>query len=176
MKCVSCAVEYGKQEVSKLRKGSNCKKCSQLLSLVEFWSEADIIGDLEFALKQPDSIVLVAENSDGLIAFTWGYRIPFDKFLFLKGKIPVESSYMDEIAVRGDKRLKGIGTLIGINYIEVVRQQGLSEVILRTDERNKSSMSLFGKLGFLGIPSFESSKGKVYDPQFLDRIYLRRSV
>ena len=107
---------------------------------------------------------------------TWGYRLPLDKFPFLEGKVKSNCSYMDEIAVRGDKRLKGIGTLLGRAYIESVRQQGLSEVVLRTDERNDSSMSLFGKLGFSGIADSESSRGKVYDPQFPNRIYLRRGI
>lgn len=175
MKCVSCGVEYGRQEVSKLD-GGNCKKCSQPLNLVEFWSEAEVVSDLEFALAQPNSIVLVAENYDGLTGFTWGYKIPFEKFPFLKGKIPAESSYMDEIAVRGDKRLRGMGTLLGRDYIEAVRKQGLSEVVLRTDERNVSSIALFGKLGFSGILDSENPRGKIYDPQFPNRIYLRRKV
>jgi len=174
MKCVSCGVEYGRQELNTRQEG--CKKCNQPLDLVEFWSDAEIVEDLGFALAQPDPIVLVAENSDGLAGMTWGYRIPFEKFPFLQGKVPAESSYMDEIVVRGDKRLKGIGTLLGRAYIEAVRQQGLSEVVLRTDERNASSMSLFGKLGLSGIADPESSRGRVYDPQFPNRIYLRREV
>jgi GNAT superfamily N-acetyltransferase len=174
MKCVSCSVEYGRQELN--TRQEDCKKCNQPLNLVEFWSDAEIVEDLGFALAQPDPIVLVAENSDGLAGMTWGYRIPFEKFPFLQGKVPAESSYMDEIAVRGDKRLKGVGTLLGRAYIEAVRQQGLSEIVLRTDERNASSMSLFGKLGLSGIADSESSRGKVYDPQFPNRIYLRREV
>ena len=176
MKCVSCSVEYGRQEVNELEERTDCKKCSQPLSLVEFWSKVDITKDLEFALEQPDSLVLVAGNSDELAGFTWGYRIPFDKFPFLKGKVSTESSYMDEIAVRGDKRLRGIGTLLGKDYIETVKQQRLSEVVLRTDERNSSSILLFGKLGFQEIPDVKSLRGKIYDPKFPNRIYLRRTV
>ena len=174
MKCVSCGVEYSRQELN--TRQEDCKKCNQPLKLVEFWGDAEIVGDLEFALAQPNPVVLVTENSDELAGMTWGYRIPLEKFPFLQGKIPAESSYMDEIAVRGDKRLKGIGTLLGRAYIEAVRQQGLSEVVLRTDERNLSSMSLFEKLGFSGIADSESSKGKIYDPQFPNRLYLRRGV
>ena len=174
MKCVSCGVEYGRRELDTRKE--DCKKCNQPLNLVEFWSDAEIVGDLEFALVQPDSVVLVAENSDGIAGMTWGYKISFEKFPFLLGKISTESSYMDEIAVRGDNRLKGVGMLLGRAYIKAVRQQGLSEIVLRTDERNISSMSLFGKLGFSGIADSESSRGKVYDSQFPNRIYLRRRV
>ena len=176
MKCIACSVEYGRQEVTGLCERKICKKCNQPLKLVEFWSEADITNDLGFALTQPNSIVLVAENNDKLAGMTWGYRLPFDKFPFLDGKVSVESSYMDEISVRGDIRLKGIGTLLGRAYIETVRQQGLFEVVLRTDERNTSSMSLFKKLGFSGIPSTEDQRSIIYDPQFLNRVYLRMKV
>jgi GNAT superfamily N-acetyltransferase len=174
MKCISCGIEYGRQELN--TRQEDCKKCNQPLNLIEFWSDAEIVEDLEFALAQPNPVVLVAENSDGLAGMTWGYRLPLEKFPFLQGKVSAESSYMDEIAVRGDKRLKGIGTLLGRVYIEVVKQQRLSEVVLRTDERNASSMSLFGKLGFSGIVDYESSRGQVYDPKFPNRIYLRREV
>jgi len=174
MKCVSCGVEYGRQELN--TRQEDCKKCSQPLNLVEFWSDTEIVEDLEFALAQPNPIVLVAEDSNGLAGMTWGYRISLEKFPFLEGKIPAESNYMDEIAVRGDKRLKGVGKLLGREYIKAVRQQGLSDVVLRTDERNISSMSLFRKLGFSGIADSESLRGKVYDPQFPNRIYLRREL
>ena len=176
MKCVSCGIEYGRKEVERARKEADCKKCNQLLELTEFWAESDILEDLRFALAQPDSTILVAENSDGLAGFTWGYRIPLDKFPFLKGKVPVKSSYMDEVAVRGDKRLRGVGTLLGEGYVTFAKQQGLSEIVLRTDERNVASMALFRKLGFLDIPDLESSRGSVYDPEFPNRIYLRRGL
>ncbi len=175
MKCTSCGVEYGKEEVNKLRKGE-CKKCNQPLNLVEFWSDSDIIDDLGFALTQPNSIVLVAENSEGISGFTWGYRIPISKFRFLEGKIDDRSSYMDEIAVRADKRLRGVGTRLGKEYIEAVRQQGLAEVVLRTDERNTSSIALFRKLGFSGIVDIKNPSRSIYDPQFPSRVYLRRGV
>ncbi len=176
LKCVSCKVEYDKQEVKTLCKGGLCKKCNQPLTLTEFWSETDIANDLGFALTQQDPIVLVAESHDRLVGMTWGYRLPLDKFPFLNGKVSIEASYMDEIAVRGDGRLRGIGTLLGENYIEAVRQQRLSEVVLRTDERNISSMSLFRKLGFLTIPNAEDQRRVFYDPQFPNRIYLRKEV
>ena len=174
MKCISCGIEYGRQEV--ITRQKECKKCKEPLNLTEFWSDTEIIKDLESALEKPNSIILVAESDGGLTGMTWGYKIPLETFPFLEGKISPESSYMDEIAVRGDKRLKGIGTLLGETYIKAVQQQGLSEIVLRTDERNSSSMSLFRRLGFSGISDPENVRGKVYDPQFQSRIYLRRKL
>ena len=174
MKCVSCEVEYGIKE--SLTVLDYCKKCDEPLNLVEYWSSGDVIKDLDFALSNPNSFVLVAENDNGLLGLSWGYKLPVEKFPFLDGKISSKANYMDEIAVRGDNRIKGIGTLLGNAYIDEVAKQGLSEIVLRTDERNVSSMRLFEKLGFSDIKDECSPRGKVYDPDFSSRIYLRRRI
>ncbi|MFH1071991.1 MAG: GNAT family N-acetyltransferase [Nanoarchaeota archaeon] len=174
VKCASCNVEYG--IVESQSPGPYCKKCNALLELTEYWSSEDIVQDMEFALSQPDPILLVAENSTGLAGFTWGYRLPREKFPFLAGKIAEDTNYMDEISVCGSKRLKGIATQLGSAYLENARAQGMREVVLRTDERNTASMSLFWKLGFSGIPDPGNSRGSVYDPDFQYRIYLKRAL
>ncbi len=172
-KCLSCGVEYDKQEV--LTVADSCKKCNEPLELADFWSADDVKQDLEFALSQQEPIILVAENSDGLAGFAWGYMLPFEKFPFLSGKVEQEASYMDEIAVKGDKRLKGIGTQLGRKYLEAAKERA-SEVVLRTDERNVSSMSLFRKLGFSNMPDSKNPKGNIYDPVYQNRIYLKKDL
>ncbi len=146
--------------------------------LREFWSFGEIENDLVSGLAQKNPIVLVANNGKGLVGFTWGYQLPLEKFPFLEGKVQQEANYMDEIAVRGSKRQKGIGTALGLQYLERARQQGMREVVLRTDERNEASMVLFRKLGFRDIPDSSDSRGKVYDPgqELQNRIYLRRDL
>jgi len=176
MKCSCCNVEYSKKEVDSSNRGQKCKKCDQPLNLVEFWSETEITEDLNYASSQQNPLILVAESKNVIIGMSWGYKIPLEKFPFLTGKVSPESNYMDEIAVRGDSRLRGIGTIIGETYISKVRQQGLKEIVLRTDERNTSSMKLFNKLGLSSISDLDSSRGKVYDPEFTNRIYLRREL
>jgi len=170
LKCSNCGVEYGRYEAA----NEKCKKCEKPLHMIEFWSNSDIIADLEFALNQPNPIVLVAELGSELAGMSWGYKIPFDKFPFLKGKIPAESSYMDEIAVRGDRRRIGIGKALGRAFIEA--SKNLSEVVLRTDERNPASIALFKRLGFSAIPDPKNPRGLVYDQQYPNRIYLRSEV
>ncbi len=158
-KCPECGINYGLLEVN--QSSLYCKKCNKKINFIEFWSSEDIEKDLEFALSQQNSIVLVAENTDGLEGFSWGYQIPFDKFPFLTCKINSESNYMDEIAVRGNKRKRGIGLRLCKEYINKVRAP---EIVLRTDRRNLASMTLFKKSGFLSLD--------IYDPQYTDRIYL----
>ncbi len=176
MKCCNrkCCINYGKREVRTPQK--YCEQCEKPLVLREFWSFGEIEKDLVSGLSQKNPIALVADNGKGLTGFTWGYQLPLEKFPCLAGKVQKEVSYMDEIAVRGNRREKGIGTALGLRYLETAKQQGMLEVVLRTDERNKASMALFRKLGFRDIPDPSSPRGKVYDPIFPERIYLRREV
>lgn len=144
-------------------------------NLIEYWSSEAIMEDMDLARSQQKTIILVAANSDEIVGFTWGYALPIEKFPFLDGKVG-DASYMDEIAVRGDKRLRGIGTLLGKAYLVLAAQKDQSEVVLRTDERNVASMALFQKLNFKDIPDARSEKGRVFDPKYPDRIYLQRNV
>ena len=100
--------------------------------------------------------------------FSWGYRLPLEKFPFLKGKIGSNSSYMDEIAVRGNSRQIGTGTLLGKAYVKTAENQGIDEVVLRTDIWNEASMSLFKKLGFRSLG--------IFDPEYGNRIYLSKTL
>ena len=165
-KCSACNTGYGIKESE--RAEDACKKCDSPLELVDFWSSEEIIQDLEFALSQQNKLVLVAENNARIAGFTWGYKLPFEKFPFLEGKISPSTLYMDEIAVRGDKRLKGVGTRLGEAFLDSAKAQGLEEAILRTDERNPASIALFRKLGFREIG--------IKDPEFPSRTYMKKVI
>jgi len=93
----------------------------------------------------------------------------------LKNKISKNSNYLSEIAVKPDCRINGVGTALGLTYLSMNREKNLEEVVLRTDERNDSSMGLFRKLGFICL--FESSiQDFVRDKDFYNRIYLKKSL
>ena len=139
----------------------------------ETWSDKEIIFDLEFALSQKNPIVLVANIDKNILGFTWGYDLPIEKFPFLEGKISRKTNYMDEIAVTGNSRLKGIGKLLGQNYLEYLKKQGSNECVLRTDERNLASMTLFKRLCF--VPVLDNNK-PIYDPEYKSRIYLKNKL
>lgn len=161
-KCVCCGIEYGKQEA--LEAVEKCKICKEKLILTEFWSAEDVTSDLNFALSQPSNILLVCGFNSQLFGFTWGYRLPEERFPFLNGRIPSKVSYMDEIAVRGDSRLNGVGYSLGDQYLNTACNQGMNGVVLRTDCRNVASMALFRKLGFQATG--------ITDPQYKNRVYL----
>lgn len=164
MKCTFCNDNYGREEMK--RQPAQCKKCSKPLQLKEFWSPEEIQADLRYAQTQESPIVLVSEANTEVIGFSWGYTLPLEKFPFLKGKVNAQANYMDEIAVRGDIRKKGVGKALGRAYLKKIQERGIPEIILRTDERNESSMGLFKSLGF-------ASTG-IYDPEYPSRVYLRK--
>ena len=82
---------------------------------------------------------------------------------------------MDEIAVRADKRVKGVGTALCKAYLKQAQNLNMREVVLRTDQRNTASMKLFSKNGFEPIPD-DGIRGAVYDPAFENRIYLKNNL
>lgn len=132
----------------------------------ETWSAEDIKEDLNFALSQVQPIALVAEQNNQFTGFSWGYKLPFEYFPFLAGKVNPHCSYLDEIAVIKTARKQGIGKILGNVYFSQARQMGIDNIVLRTDERNKASMALFDSLGFklLGVR----------DPKYPNRQYLVR--
>jgi ribosomal protein S18 acetylase RimI-like enzyme len=170
-KCASCGVKYTQKDVGAISLPVNCKKCQVPLSLRDFWSDEEIRRDLSFSLSQPFPVNLVAENGNGLVGMIWGCLIPLDHFAFLKDHILSETHYLDDIAVRQDRRMCGIGTQLGLQYLEEVKKMGISEIILRTDERNVASMALFKKLGF--SPLYADNQ-LLRDPNHFHRIYLKK--
>jgi len=189
--CACCGVEYGRIEVRLIGEreqplndheepAGNCKKCSADMpaNLRDFWTREKVEGDLGLALRNTNPIVLVAReiSSDSPIGFTWGYRISFEHFPFLRQVLPENTLYIDEIAVAANQRRKGIGKSLGQELIRMATQNGLTTFATRTDERNDSSMALFEHLGFTGIPDAKDSRGFLFDPAFQNRIYLRLKV
>lgn len=130
----------------------------------ETWSDEQVKKDLEFALSQQFPISLIAENSSGLIGFSWGYLLPSKEFPFLFRKVSEKCSYMDEMAVQRDRRIRGIASALGRRYLEIAKSQGIKEVVLRTDIWNFASMALYKKLGFRNTG--------VFDPKYKNRLYL----
>ena len=48
----------------------------------ENWADEEVLRDIEFASSQDSLIFLVAENGQGIAGFSWGYKLPFEKFPF----------------------------------------------------------------------------------------------
>ena len=134
----------------------------------ETWNPEEIKQDLEFAFCEKEPIVLVAETDNILAGFVWGYNLPLEKFPWLANVIKNNANYMDEIAVRGNKRVKGIAKTMGEEYLKCVAGKNLDGVVLRTDIWNSASMALFRRLGF--------ENTGIFDPKYKDRIYLYKEL
>jgi len=93
-KCIKCGINYGINEVKTA--GDSCKQCNEALELVEFWSSEEIKGDLEFALSQPEPLVLVAQtNKDP-------YRVLIATVLSLRTKDQVTAKASRKLFAKAD--------------------------------------------------------------------------
>lgn len=178
MKCSSCGIEYGEAEVGAIEKEDDvhCKNCDEPLELEEFWSRKTVKEELEFALAQADSVVLVAEDKDGLAGILWGYRASFEKYPFMKGKVREDANYWDTVAVKRDKRGGGLATLLGKNYLERAKQLGVSQVVGRIREEVEQTHLLVRKFGFSTIPEQRDAGKRVYDPSYHNNLYITKDL
>jgi ribosomal protein S18 acetylase RimI-like enzyme len=129
-----------------------------------FWTDKMVNEDIDYAKNQGDFIGKLATNSMNVVGFTWGYRLPLDKFPFLDFK---NSIYVDELAVRKDFRKKGIGTRLTEMIIEDARRLGYDNVALRTDVNGSAYL-------FYTDRNFKDTG--IRDPEYPERTYRRRKI
>ncbi|HUB92353.1 MAG TPA: GNAT family N-acetyltransferase [Candidatus Saccharimonadales bacterium] len=134
----------------------------------EDWKPEEVRKDLEFAISQAKPVILVLERERRIRGFTWGYSLPMEKFPFLEGAVEGNAIYMDEIAVDPRARRQGIGKALCMSFLIASGLAGFEQAVLRTDQRNEASMSLFGSVGF-------SNMG-ICDPEYPSRLYLRKRL
>ncbi len=172
MKCSSCGIEYGTEETKESK--DLCKNCHAPLELIEYWDCETVKEEIKFALSQPDSTVLIAEDNEDIVGILWGYIISFEKYPFLKGRVENNANYWDTIAVKKNKRLGGIAVLLGNKYLECVKRQGLSQIVGRIREEKERTHLLVKKFGFSIIPEQKDIKTRIYDPNFPGNVYLTK--
>lgn len=131
-----------------------------------FWTSEMVDEDINFALSQEDFIGKLALNSNNVIGFTWGYRLPLEKFPFLKEVVGEDVIYIDELAVKSDFRRRKIGTTLTNMLIGDVSKLGYNTITLRTNT-NGFAYIFYKKLGFEDIG--------VRDPDYPERTYMKKS-
>jgi ribosomal protein S18 acetylase RimI-like enzyme len=132
-----------------------------------FWTDKMVDDDISFALDQKDFIGKLALCSNDVVGFTWGYKLPFEKFPFLKGVTRDETIYIDELAVRSDFRRRKIGATLTNLLIENAIGLGYYDLILRTDV-NGVAYAFYKSLGF--------DDTEVRDPTYPERTYMKKSI
>lgn len=173
---------------------SKCKKCDSSMepevfggckplfltsrNLVDFWTKEDVINDLRFCQSQKYPTIPVAENTEidsefnetcEVVGFCYGYKLPFQKFPFLKGKVNDKSGYVDEIVVRNDFRRRGIGGNMLQRALESFDENQMKQAIVRT-LTTSNAYPLFRKLDFKVIGRVD--KNDMYE----NRVYLAKDL
>jgi len=130
-----------------------------------FWTSEMVDEDINFALSQKDFIGKLALNSNNVVGFTWGYKLPLEKFPFLKEVVGEDVIYIDELAVKSDFRRRKIGSMLTNMLIEDASRLGYDILTLRTDI-NGIAYIFYSKLGF--------EDTSIRDPQYPERTYMKK--
>lgn len=113
-----------------------CAKQSKAVLLVEYWPMSKIVSDFYCEMKKPESICVIAQISNQIIGFAWGYRLSanteIDSHLDAPGLHKLLSGnffYLDECAITPPHQGKGIGKMLVSN---IFKEQQQKQVLLRT--------------------------------------------
>ena len=90
-------------------------------------------------LKNPQTIMLVAEGKDQIIGYLWGRMTIY---------IYKKTGYFDDVFVRKEFRGKKIGTSLIKDFISIMKKKGVKRFRLGVSIRNKDALKFYKKLGF----------------------------
>jgi len=143
----------------------------------EPWKEElepkEVIETMREQLERPGAIALAAIKDKKVVGFIWMYEIfksdlkegtrysPKLKFLFENQKRVL---YLQEMGVIKEMRQQGIGEKLARELLRRGKQNGAKVVVLSTNGKAKSMISLISKIGF-------QNSGIVRPPKELGRTY-----
>ena len=132
------------------------------IGLIERDSFADPWGSREFttALGSPQTIFLVAEDSDGAVA---GYAI---------ATAVADEAEILNLAVRQERRQHGIGGRLLDSALTEVRSRGAEQVYLEVRESNEAARKLYASRGFDEV----TRRRKYYQHPVEDALVLRLAM
>lgn len=87
-------------------------------------------------LQNPFSLFLVAEGRSGVIAFAVAWKV-------------TDEIHLNNIAVRGNCRNRGVGHSLVKRIISLLHQQGAVKVYLEVREKNLAARGFYRKMGFI---------------------------
>jgi len=94
-------------------------------------------------LADPDVVVLVAEQDQQVIGYTFAAMEGYD-YKSLRGP----AGLLHDILVDPDHRGHGVGRRLLDETVSILQQRGARQIVLSTAERNDSAQRLFARLGF----------------------------
>ena len=103
----------------------------------------DYASFLGAQLKDPDSVIFVADNRGAVIGYTFG-AIQGPDYIALRGPAGV----LHDLIVDPGHRGRGVGRLLLDTILAYLNSRGAPRVVLSTAEQNESAQRLFEHTGF----------------------------
>lgn len=94
-------------------------------------------------LREPDVLVLVAEQDDKVLGYVYAGLEPLS-WKELRGP----AGFIHDVVVEGDARHRGVGSALVEAAIDVLKDRGAPRVVLWTAEQNTPAQHLFASRGF----------------------------
>jgi len=172
--CLGCEKKFGKEEENFLMPQLRCPICQQ--PLVDFWEPKKVKKDIKNELNRLMSscYLLVEENSEKVVGFTWGYAIEakeLEKHLKLPGvaerlkkHYPAEKLfvYQDEIGLHKNYQGKKLGKVLFLAHVLDFVNQGLNISVVRTKTLPPTvTYPWYKRIGYKVIQKYNDADGRV---------------
>lgn len=105
--------------------------------------ESGYVRFLRTAMRDPEVVVLVAEEEGRLIGYSFGKKEPRDWNALLDACGALHDLYVDPSA-----RGRGVGEALVTQTANALRSLGAERIVLHTASANEAARKLFEKLGF----------------------------
>ena len=94
--------------------------------------------------KKVNESIFSSDEVDGIVALEKGNVIGYASIHYIK-KITRKSGIIEDVVVKENQRVKGIGKLLVNNLIEKAKKNNCDKIILSSSEKN---LKFYQKLGF----------------------------
>ena len=94
-------------------------------------------------LDDPDVLILVAEQDEAVIGYTFAAMEGYD-YKSLRGP----AALLHDVLVDPDYRGRGVGRHLLDETLSMLRSRGARQIVLSTADRNESAQRLFTRMGF----------------------------
>lgn len=136
-----------------------------------FWTVPEVLQDMNSELRKNQAkgfIALTTNYSSSLepIGLTWGYGVSLEEMRLISGTAQLDHFfkgdsrvfYIDELGVKADMRIKGVGLELSRSLIQWAITRGFTTMLLRTDLKATSARVLYSKLGFKELDIIDANE------------------
>lgn len=116
--------------------------------------DLDVAARMQSSLEREDTALFVAEHTNGIIGLIRMQRKQRDG----DGTVPIKYMKLTDLYVQPEHRKQGVASSLIRRAIQYSHQNGLSEVMLKVDEPNRSAHRLYRSLGFVDDCSLDHAR------------------